>query len=178
MKKGQKLIASACALILGTVAVNAQADTNRYIVQFKDDGARGGNRALAGAGADIKLSLSQANAVAVEIPEQALRGLRNNPNIEYIEIDPKRYPASLRDSEHLTYGIPAVQADLVTYQGDADGKRIFLPSVATTRVLLASYPLMMLTYTLCAYLTTPEISHMPLAWLALLLTVKQSALLS
>jgi len=124
MKKGQKLIAGACALILGTVAVNAQADTNRYIVQFKDDGARGGNRALAGAGADIKLSLSQANAVAVEIPEQALRGLRNNPNIEYIEIDPKRYPASLRDSEHLTYGIPAVQADLVTYQGDADGKRI------------------------------------------------------
>jgi serine protease len=118
MKNCQVIIAGVCALILGAVAVNTQADTSRYIVQFKDDGERGGNRALAGAGTDIKLNLSQVNAVAAEIPERALRGLRNNPNIEYIEIDPKRYPASLRTSEFVTYGISLVQADQVAYMGD------------------------------------------------------------
>lgn len=117
MRSSKKMIAGACALVMGAVAVNAQADNNRYIVQFKDSGTRGGNGALAAAGADIKLNLSQVNAVAAEIPQQALRGLRNNPNIEYIEIDPKRFPASLRTAEHAPYGIAAVQADQVTYQG-------------------------------------------------------------
>lgn len=117
MRTSHSLIAGAIALVLGTIAVNAQADYERYIVQFKDNGARGAHRALAGAGADIKLTLNSVNAVAAEIPQQALRGLRNNPNIEYIEIDPKRYPSSLRDTEYTTYGITAVQADAVTYQG-------------------------------------------------------------
>jgi len=117
----QSLIASACVMVLGAIAFSAQADSDRYIVQFKDNATRGGHRALSVAGADIKLNLSKVNAVAAEIPQQALRGLRNNPNIEFIEIDPKRYPTSLRETEHTTYGITAVQADGVAYQG---GKKV------------------------------------------------------
>ena len=117
MRKNQTVLATACALILGAVTINAQADNTRYIVQFKENGAKGANRALSGAGADIKLHLNSVNAVAADIPAQALQGLRNNPNIEYIEIDPKRYPLSLRSVEHTTYGITAVQADDVAFQG-------------------------------------------------------------
>ena len=117
MRKNQTVFATACALMLGAVAINAQADNTRYIVQFKENGAKGANRALSGAGADIKLRLNSVNAVAADIPAQALRGLRNNPNIEYIEIDPKRFPLSLRTAEHTTYGITSVQADEVTFRG-------------------------------------------------------------
>lgn len=117
MKLRQTILASAYALAFGAFTINAQAGNDRYIVQFNDHGAKGGNRALAGAGAKIKLNLNQLNAVAAEIPLRALKGLRNNPNIEFIEVDPKRYPSSLRTSEHATYGITAIQADQVSYQG-------------------------------------------------------------
>ena len=60
----------------------AVADTDRYIVQFKDRGASGGYRALAASGASVQLSLDSVNAAAVLIPQRALNGLRNNPNLQ------------------------------------------------------------------------------------------------
>ncbi len=115
-----KHMARACAfmLLLGAVSNQAFADNDRYIVQFKDQGTRGGKAALAAAGANINLNLNNVNAVAAEIPQQALRGLHNNPNIEYIEVDPKRYPMSLRTAETTDlWGIAAVEANLVAYGG-------------------------------------------------------------
>ncbi|HEX6930213.1 MAG TPA: S8 family serine peptidase, partial [Gammaproteobacteria bacterium] len=52
------------------------------------------------------------NAFAVSVPEAALAGLRNNPNITYIEEDPKRFLMS----QSAPYGIALVQADDLALQ--------------------------------------------------------------
>jgi len=114
MNTSRYLQAGACILALGLLSAPAMAGADRYIVQFKDRGASAGHRDLAAAGARVVLSLDSVNAVAAEIPAQALAGLKNNPNIDYIEADPKRYPMSLRTAESEPWGIGAVQADQVT----------------------------------------------------------------
>jgi subtilisin family serine protease len=116
--KHVRILQACAAFIMAAVFANpAVADTDRYIVQFKDRGASGGYRALAASGASVQLSLDSVNAAAVLIPQRALNGLRNNPNIEFIEPDPKRYPMSLQDSETVPYGIVTVEADLATNAG-------------------------------------------------------------
>lgn len=104
-----------CALIVGALAtaaaipaLAAQPDHDRYIVSFLNPGQ--GKAALRAAGARIELDLARHEAVAAHIPSHALRGLRNNPHIEYIEPDPVRVPMA----QTTPWGIPAVQADLVS----------------------------------------------------------------
>jgi subtilisin family serine protease len=117
MKYARILQACAIFVVAAIFANPAVADTDRYIVQFKDRGASGGYRALAAAGANVQLSLDSVNAAAALIPQRALKGLSNNPNIEFIEPDPKRYPMSLQNSETVPYGIVAVEADLAYNAG-------------------------------------------------------------
>ncbi|HLL54639.1 MAG TPA: S8 family serine peptidase [Myxococcaceae bacterium] len=80
----------------------------QYIVAFRDM-ARG-KSALRAAGGEVLMDITGTNAAAARIPAAALRGLRLNANFEYIEEDVKREPLS----ESIPYGIPMVQADLVT----------------------------------------------------------------
>jgi serine protease len=100
------LLAAALFLVAGA-ALAQGPDPNRYIVKFNEGKGQQGLAALIGARAEVLLELGPQNAAAARIPAQALAGLRNNPNIEYIERDPPRYPMA----QSVPYGINMVQAN-------------------------------------------------------------------
>ncbi|WP_181918895.1 S8 family serine peptidase [Wenzhouxiangella sediminis] len=99
-------LAGAAGLLLSATAMAADG---RYIIQFAPGAAGQGKAAVKAMGGDIKVDLSNRsiNAVAVSIPEQALNGLRNNPNVISVEEDARVYPMA----ETVPYGITMVQAD-------------------------------------------------------------------
>lgn len=99
----------AAGLLISSLAV---AEDGRYIIQFAPGAAGNGKAAVQAAGGDIKVDLTNrsVNAIAVTLPEQALNGLRNNPNVLNIEEDTRVYPMA----ETVPYGITMVQADMVS----------------------------------------------------------------
>lgn len=115
---GGVLLSAVFALGLSTAANAAEPDGDRYIVSFLDVGK--GKAALKAAGARIELELAGREAAAVHIPARALKGLRNNPNIEYIEKDALRYPMA----QTTPWGIPAVQADVAGLQPATANRQI------------------------------------------------------
>ena len=98
---------------------SAQADTepdpDRYIVAFTHT-ARG-KAALQAAGARIELDLPLHSAAAAHIPAAALAGLRQNPNIDYIEPDHIRVPLA----QTTPWGISAIGAGPATEGGIQPG---------------------------------------------------------
>ncbi len=94
-----------------TAMAGPGADKSRVYVAFKNGAMGPTYRALKRNGAEFHHTFDKLNAFVVTMPVQALNGLRNNPNIEYIEEDVKRYPMA----QTTPWGIPAVQADLVSY---------------------------------------------------------------
>ena len=102
-------LAGAVGLALSGAAIG---DDDRYIIQFAPGAAGEGKAAVQALGGDIKVDLTSrsVNAIAVVIPEQALSGLQNNPNILNIETDERIYPAA----DTVPYGISMVQADQVS----------------------------------------------------------------
>jgi serine protease len=106
-------ISAAMSAVIG-VAVPAMAQDasaqidGRYMVKFRSlDGA---TAAIAAAGGRVALELTPQNVIAAYLPAQALQGLQHNPNVEYIEVDPRRYPLA----QSMPYGIHMVQADNAT----------------------------------------------------------------
>ncbi|MBI2570185.1 MAG: S8 family serine peptidase [Candidatus Schekmanbacteria bacterium] len=93
-----------------------QPDPNRVIVKFKNQTE--GEKALKAAGGKKELDLEHVGAAAFTVPPQALNGLRNHPEIEYIEDDPPRYPLAIDSvtpgAETSPYGIAMVQANLLS----------------------------------------------------------------
>ena len=102
-------------------ATSALADDDRWIVQFAPGQAGNGATAIQAAGGTIEIDLTgeSINAMAITIPEAALNGLRNNPNIVNIEPDSRVYPMA----ETVPYGITMTQADLVS-DADAGGLNV------------------------------------------------------
>ncbi len=124
-------IAKAVKLLVAAVAAGgfigsafAAEGTTRVIVKFKDNGVAAVNMkaAVAAAKGSVKHEIFGTNAMAIEVPLSALKGLKNNPNIEYVEEDHKRYPFALTSpstgtpylsGQSVPYGIKQVQADLL-----------------------------------------------------------------
>lgn len=120
-------LTSAIKLALAAAAVGvaghatAAADTTRVIVAFKPGSAAHIKSAVAAAHGAVKHEIFGMDAMAIEVPTQALKGLQNNPNVEYVEDDVKRYPffAGTTPStgtpyalgQLVPYGIKQVQAD-------------------------------------------------------------------
>jgi subtilisin family serine protease len=102
-RSGWKALLAPIALLCATTAF-AQ-DDGRYMVKFRD--FNGAANVIAAAGGRIVHELEPQGVIAAYLPEQALKGLRNNPNVEYVEVDPRRYPMA----EVKPYGITMVQAD-------------------------------------------------------------------
>ena len=102
-------LAAAVGLALGSTA--ALAEDNRFIIQFQPGAAAQGKAAVKAFGGEIKVDLTDrsVNAVAATLPPQAIAGLRNNPNVAFIENDEKIFPAA----DTVPFGIRMVQADLV-----------------------------------------------------------------
>ena len=131
------LMAALCAMLVSTSFVSAQnsgqnpsqratdarldnaASDGRYVNEFHSYGPDAVEAVLA-AGGEVIHQFPEFAAVAARLPEQALRGLRNNPNVRLIEADARRYPMQtttswsdkvLASGETLPYGIQMVQAD-------------------------------------------------------------------
>ncbi len=110
---------AAVVLSLSFAAMSAQPDANRVMVKFKPGAKAQVQAALNAAGGRIHLTLDPQSVFAVSVPATALQGLRNNPNIEYIEADAPRYPTG----QVTPYGINTVQAPQANAAG-ADGTGI------------------------------------------------------
>jgi subtilisin family serine protease len=87
-------------------SLTAVSQDGRYIVKFKNQAGRAAAHA---AGGTVALELAEQGAAAMYLPEAALNGLRNNPNVEYVEVDERRYPMAATDP----YGLGEVQADVI-----------------------------------------------------------------
>jgi len=121
MKQQKLAVALGAALVLfsAQTAFAAQPDANRVWVKFKPGAGGNTENALRAAGGKIHYRFDTLRAFAVSVPEPALQGLRNNPNIEYIEADVPRYPTA----QVTPYGIVKVQAPQTVATG-ADGTGI------------------------------------------------------
>jgi subtilisin family serine protease len=126
-------IAKAVSVLVATIAAaaggfigsaSAAEATTRVIVKFKDGRvtATGMKSAVAAAKGNVQHEIFGANAMAVEVPLSALQGLKNNPNVEYVEQDQIRYAFALTSpstgspyliGQSVPYGITQVQANLL-----------------------------------------------------------------
>ena len=128
------------ALLAAGVFGNAQAaapDTTRVIVAFKPGAAAKVKAAVGAAKGAVKHEIFGMNAMAIEVPNVALKGLENNPNVEYIEEDVVRRPFALTSpstgtpyasGQLVPYGIKQVQADLLSDANTANRKVCIIDS--------------------------------------------------
>jgi subtilisin family serine protease len=102
----------------------AASTDDRYIIKFRQFGRFAVDNVNARGGRVVR-ELPELSAVAAHLPAQALAAIQNDPNVEYVEADPRRYPmqtGSWSDqlisgtNETLPYGIQMVQADQVSDQ--------------------------------------------------------------
>ena len=117
MKFSTKWMWAALALVL-MPQVQAQGRPDgtgdgRYIVKFRDFSK--GAAQVAAAGGRVAVELAPQGAMAAHLPEAALSALQNNPNVEYVEMDPRRYPMA----ETTPWGIGKVQANDAVFTGNA-----------------------------------------------------------
>ncbi|AOE48849.1 S8 family serine peptidase [Kangiella sediminilitoris] len=104
---------------LGKTTITTPAADNgkqRVIVKFKPGHGKSAKSMAMKAGGTLKVDLKQHNAFAVEVSENALQGLRNNPNVLYVEPDLKRelLSTNLDTTEVEPWGISRVEADIVS----------------------------------------------------------------
>ncbi|HEU4813216.1 MAG TPA: S8 family serine peptidase [Xanthomonadaceae bacterium] len=98
---------AALAMTLGASAMAAGgSDKERVWIKFKPGTMAQVERTVRANGGQIHHSFDGLNAVAVSLPVQALNGIRNNPNVEYVEADVIRRPMG----QEQPYGIGMVQA--------------------------------------------------------------------
>jgi serine protease len=90
--------------------------TERVIIKFKQGKHDQAKKFAEGKGGKYKRHMKKHRSFSMEMPKVAMQGLRNNPNIEFIEPDAKRYLMStnLNTTEVSPWGIERVQADVVS----------------------------------------------------------------
>jgi serine protease len=110
----QKTLVSALgaglALMFAAAAITATSTAapppERVLIKYKQ-GAKGLVQAeLRRANARTHYDFDNIGVLAATVPAQALRGLRNNPNVEFVEADQIRRPME----QTVPYGIDLVQA--------------------------------------------------------------------
>ncbi|QNA89285.1 S8 family peptidase [Massilia sp. Dwa41.01b] len=133
------VVAAAVTILCGSAnSASAPADENvRVIVSFKA-GAKTAMKSVAGSlNGTVKSEIFGTNAVSMEVPRSALKGLENNPNVEFIEEDFKRYPLALTTpstgtpyytGQQVPYGIKMVQADVLPDTNAANRKVCIIDS--------------------------------------------------
>ncbi|WP_223669947.1 S8 family serine peptidase [Kangiella shandongensis] len=107
----------ACAATLVALGVSAQAaEKERVIVKFTPGNGQAVKAMAKKAGGELKVDLAKHDAFAMEVPAQALKGLRNNPNVVYVESDVQRELLStdLNTTEVEPWGISRVEADVAS----------------------------------------------------------------
>ena len=140
---GMSSIASAVKLLVATVAIgvlgsaSAAPESTRVIVAFKPGTAASMKSAVKAAKGTVKHEIFGMNAMAIEVPAAALKGLQNNPNVEYVEEDLVRRPTALTtpstgtpyaSGQLVPYGIKLVQADQLSDVNDGNRKVCIIDS--------------------------------------------------
>ncbi len=94
----------------------SSSNKERVIVKFKAGKGDEVKGLAKKAGGELKVDLPKHNSFAMEFPSAALNGLRNNPNIEFIETDLKRklLNTNLNSTEIEPWGISTVEADIAS----------------------------------------------------------------
>jgi serine protease len=109
MRKVSRFVAILALVSLVAVPMAFAQDSGendgRYMIKFKE--FNGAARTVVAAGGTPVIELEPQGVVAAYLPEQALRGLQNHPNVEYIEVDARRYLMG----QTTPYGIAMVQAN-------------------------------------------------------------------
>ncbi len=130
------MLAAAAGMLCNSASA-APADTTRVIVAFKPGAKAAVKGVVAAAKGAVKHEIFGANAMAIEVPVAALKGLQNNPNVEYVEEDAKRYPLALTSpstgtpyatGQLVPYGIKMVQADQLSDSAAANRKVCIIDS--------------------------------------------------
>jgi subtilisin family serine protease len=130
-------LTAAAASILCSSAMAAAPDTTRVIVAFKPGAKAAVKGVVAAAKGSVKHEIFGMNAMAIEVPLVALKGLENNPNVEYIEEDVVRKPFALTSpstgtpytsGQLVPYGIKMVQADQLSDSAAANRKVCIIDS--------------------------------------------------
>ncbi len=130
------MLAAAAGMLCNSASA-APADTTRVIVAFKPGAKAAVKGVVAAAKGAVKHEIFGTNAMAIEVPVAALKGLQNNPNVEYVEEDAKRYPLALTSpstgtpyatGQLVPYGIKMVQADQLTDSVAANRKVCIIDS--------------------------------------------------
>ncbi|HEX5755326.1 MAG TPA: S8 family serine peptidase, partial [Arenimonas sp.] len=120
MKHKHLAVALGAALSFSFAASAFAVDSQeRVIIKFKQGKRANVEQTISAVGGRMHLRLDRQDALAVSVPKMALAGLRNNPNIEYVEVDQKRYAMA----QVSPYGIAQVQAPQAVSAG-ADGTGI------------------------------------------------------
>jgi len=110
-----------------TAQANYETSDDRHIVEFFQFGP-GAAASVRAAGGEVVHEFPHYAAVAARLPQQALHGLQNHPNVKSIEADPRRYPQNTGDTllasgDTQPYGIPMVQADQLS-DANASNRRV------------------------------------------------------
>lgn len=104
------------ALFAGGMSASASPDHGSYLIGFS-----GGpdHKSVEAFGGEVKHEFQHMNVLEVTLPEQAVQGLQNNPNIEFIEenAEVEAY------NQDIPWGIPHINADDVqnNYGNFGDG---------------------------------------------------------
>ncbi len=131
---GAIVLALALAIGVLSVGAGAPAEKVRVWVTYQAGAHDTVHQALQGAGAQFHYDFQRLNAYVVTVPENALQGLRNNPNVVSIEEDVPRYLygsamsaqavqealAAADIGQTVPYGVDMVQARDV-WDADRDG---------------------------------------------------------
>ena len=108
----------ASVLLAGSSAAWSAGKTSadRVMIKFKHGSKGLVQAALRSANATIHFTFDDIDTFAATVPAGAINGLRNNPNVEYIEKDQVRKPTA----QTVPYGIDLVQSRDV-WDADRDG---------------------------------------------------------
>ncbi|MEM0515252.1 S8 family serine peptidase [Pseudoalteromonas sp. YIC-827] len=111
LKIKRPLVATAVLSALSLAgAAQAANEEQRYIVKFKPGQKASVMTAVSNNRGKVKRELDKHRLVAVTLPAQAAKQFKNRKDIEFVEVDQKRYLMA----ESMPYGISMVQANQVS----------------------------------------------------------------
>jgi subtilisin family serine protease len=124
----KNLVIAAAMLAALSANTHAAQDKQRVIVAFQPGAAANIKAAVGAAHGAVALEIDGMDAMAIEVPTNALKGLEHNPNVLYVEPDVKRYPLSATtpsaapylSGQLVPYGIKMVQADQLSDSNTAN----------------------------------------------------------
>jgi subtilisin family serine protease len=126
-------VMTAIGLALAATTAASAATTTRVIVTFKPGAAAAVKAATGAARGTVVHEIYGMDAIAIEVPPQALKGLERNPNVIAIEEDVLRHVMAPAGTGYLSgqtvpYGITLVQADQLSDLNAANRKLCIIDS--------------------------------------------------